>query len=392
MRKRPKVALLIESSRAYGRGLLRGIAAYTRAHRSWSTFVEPRGLTEPFPRWLKTWKGDGILARVTDRRMADLILETSLPAIDLRGSAPESQIPKLGMDAAAAAALAFEHLRDRGFRHFAFCGAAPKYHFFDERGEEFGKLASESGFSFSALPSTRQLRTSASWDQEQRHLAKWISKLPKPVGILACHDERGVELLNACRDLQIAVPDEVAVIGVDNDEVMCELADPPLSSVDSNTEQIGYRAAELLDQLMAGTITLAGNTRIKPAGVVLRRSTDALAIDDREVAATMRFIRDHACDGINVDDVLQHTQLSRSTLERRFVKLLGRSPSDEISRLRIERAKQLLEETNLPLSRVADLVGIEHPEHLGRLFRRVTGKTPGDYRQVMRAIGRRPTA
>jgi len=141
MRKRLKVALLIESSRAYGRGLLRGIAAYIRAHRSWSTYVEPRGLTEPFPRWLKTWKGDGILARVTDTDMAELILETSLPAIDLRGSVLESRIPKLGVDAAAAARLAFVHLRERGFRHFAFCGDAPKYHFFDERGEEFERLA-----------------------------------------------------------------------------------------------------------------------------------------------------------------------------------------------------------------------------------------------------------
>jgi LacI family transcriptional regulator len=390
MRKRPKVALLIESSRAYGRGLLRGIAAYTRTHRSWSTFVEPRGLDEPFPRWLKSWKGDGILARITDRPMAKLILQTGLPAIDLRGSVPGISIPVVGLDAAAAARLAFEHLRERGFRHFAFCSAAPQYHFSDERGEAFERLAREAGCSFSAFPPTGNGPCSAEWDQEQRALARWVAKLVKPVGILACHDERGVDLLNACRDLRIAVPDDVAVIGVDNDEVMCELAEPSLSSVDSNTEQIGYRAAELLEQLMAGKITLAEPTLIEPAGVVARRSTDAFAIDDPELASSMRFIRDHACDGINVEDVLQQTRLSRSTLERRFVALLGRSPSDEIVRLRLERVKQLLEETNYPLSQIAALAGIEHPEHLGRLFRRKFGKTPGQYRQAMRDVGRRP--
>jgi LacI family transcriptional regulator len=240
------------------------------------------------------------------------------------------------------------------------------------------------------FPAMNEGRAAANWDQQQRELVHWIAKLPKPMGILACHDERGVDLLNACREFQIAVPDDIAVIGVDNDEVMCELADPPLTSVDSNAEQIGYRAAELLEQLMERKITLPGRTLIEPGGVVLRRSTDVLAVDDREVATAMRFIREHACDGINVDDVLQHTRLSRSTLERRFTRLFGRSPSDEVARLRMERVKQLLEQTNHPLSRIADLSGIEHPEHLGRLFRRTVGKTPGEYRRAMRAAGRRP--
>ncbi len=389
MHRRLKVALLIESSRAYGRGLLRGVAAYIRAHRPWSTYVAPRGLTEPLPRWLKAWKGDGILARINDRRMAELIQETGLPAIDLRGCAPDSRIPTLGVNAVSVARLAFEHLRERGLRHFAFCSAAPQYHFFDERGVEFERMASEAGCSFGIFPTSNNIRPATNWDEEQQQLANWVAQLPKPVGILASHDERGVDLLNACQDLQIAVPDDVAVIGVDNDEVMCELANPPLSSVDPNTERIGYRAAELLEQVMAGKLHLS-DTRLEPGGIVARRSTDVLAMNDPEIAAAMRFIHEHACDGINVEDVLQHTRLSRRTLERRLAELFGRSPRDEILRLRVERVKQLLVETNHPLSRIADLAGIIHPEHLGRLFRRVTGQTPGEYRQAMRAIGRRP--
>lgn len=386
MRKRPKVALLIESSRAYGRGLLRGVAAYVRTHRPWSIYVEPHGLEQPPPLWIRSWDGDGILARVTDNRTLELLRATGVPTIDLRGALADTGVPLVGLDSHAAARLAFQHLRERGFRNLAFCGVQPgEYRFLDQRGAEFERLAAESGCWFSKFPSQKGGKATRTWDEEQRQMADWVTQMQRPVGILACHDDRGHELLNACREAEIAVPDDVAVIGIDNDEVLCELSDPPLSSVDSNTAQIGYRAAALLDEMMAGQTTLSGTILVEPTGVVLRRSTDALAIDDREVAAAMRFIREHACDGINVDDVLQRTPLSRSTLDRRFAKVFGHSPSDEIVRLRIERVKQLLVETDYPLAHVANLGGFEHSEHMGALFRRKTGQTPGEYRNDRRA-------
>jgi LacI family transcriptional regulator len=386
MRKRPKVALLIESSRAYGRGLLRGVAAYLRTHRPWSIYVEPHGLEQPPPQWIGAWDGDGILARVTDRPTLELLRGTGVPTIDLRGALVDTGIPLVGLDSAAAAGLAFEHFRERGFRNLAFCGVKPgEYRFLDQRGAEFERLAVESGCRFDKFPRDNVWKLAPTWDEEQRQMVSWLTQLSKPVGILACHDDRGHELLNACREAELAVPDDVAVIGVDNDEVLCDLSDPPLSSIDSNTAQVGYRAAALLEAMMAGESEVTGTVLVQPAGVVLRRSTDALAIDDRELAAAMRFIREHACDGINVDDVLQRLRLSRATLDRRFSKVFGHSPSDEIMRLRIERVKQLLVETTYSLPRVANLAGFEHSEHMGALFRRKTGQTPGEYRNARRA-------
>lgn len=387
MRKRPKVALLIESSRAYGRGLLRGVTGYVRTHHPWSIYVKPHGLEQRPPSWIRHWDGDGILARITDRRMLELLQATKVPTIDLRGALPDTGIPLVGLDSHAAAQLAFEHLRERGFRKLAFCSVqSGEYRFLDLRGAEFERLAEEAGCEFSKFPRS-SAKSPKTWDELQRQLASWIAGLQKPVGILACHDDRGNELLNACREADVAVPDDVAVIGIDNDEVLCELSDPPLSSVDSNTMLVGYRAAELLDEMMAGEPPPRGTVLVEPAGIVSRRSTDVLAIDDREMAAAMRYIRDHACDGINVNDVLRHTALSRSTLDRRFTKIFGRSPSEKIVRLRIERVKQLLVETSYSLPRVANLAGFEHSEHMGALFRRRTGHTPGDYRNSRRAAG-----
>lgn len=387
MRQRPKVALLIESSRAYGRGLMRGIAAYARTHRPWSIYVEPRGLEQPTPQWIRTWDGDGILARITDRATADLLLATRIPTIDLRGALEDSGIPLVGLDSPAAARLAFEHLRDRGFKNMAFCGVQPKqYRFLDQRAAEFERLSKQAGYWFSSFLPRGPTDSTQSWDEQQRDMAAWVAELRKPVGILACHDDCGHELLNACREADVAVPDDVAVIGIDNDELLCELSSPPLSSIDSNTTQIGYTAAELLDQIMAGKIALTGTTLIAPAGVVTRRSTDIMAIDDRAVAAAMRFIREHACDGINVEDVLAHSGLSRSTLDRRFASAFGHSPSDEIMRLKLERVKELLIETSYPLQRVAHLAGFEHSEHMGSLFRRKTGQTPGEFRSSKQTL------
>jgi LacI family transcriptional regulator len=385
--KRRKVVLLIESSRAYGRGLLRGIGAYVRAHQSWSIYVQPHGLDEPPPKWIRKWKGDGILARITTRQTAELLRATKIPMIDLRGSVADSGIPLVGLDSCAAARLAFEHLRERGFRHLAFCGVRPdEYRFLDQRAEEFEHLAHQSGCKFTRFVPRLSAGNAPTWDSEQRQLVQWLIQLPKPIGIMACHDDRGHELLNACRDARIAVPVEVAVVGVDNDEVLCDLSEPPLTSIHSNTEEIGYRAASLLDEMMAGNLTLTGTTLVEPLGVVLRRSTDVIAVEDRIAAAAMQFIRENATNGINVKDVVQHALLSRSALERRFRKAFGRSPSDEITRIKLDRVKHLLAATDYPLPRVADLAGFEHSEHMGALFRRKTGHTPGEYRKAQREV------
>jgi LacI family transcriptional regulator len=196
---------------------------------------------------------------------------------------------------------------------------------------------------------------------------------------------RGQQVLSACRAGGVAVPDEVAVLGVDNEEVLRDLSDPPLSSVVPNTERVGYEAAALLQRAMRGRRNSAQHIQIGPLGVATRRSTEVLAIEDRAIAAAARFIREHACEGIDVADVVRAVPLCRSSLERRYIKIMGHSPKHEILRFRLNRAKQLLAETNFPLSLIAEKIGLEHTEYLSRIFKKKTGQTPVQYRILSRA-------
>jgi LacI family transcriptional regulator len=200
---------------------------------------------------------------------------------------------------------------------------------------------------------------------------------------MACHDLRGLQVLQVCRRIEIAVPDEVSVIGVDNDEILCSLSTPPLSSVAQDTYRIGYEAARLLDEWMAGERPEKG-MEIEPLGVITRQSSEGFALTDPLISRAMQFIRDHACDGINVDQILEVVPLSRRMLEHRFKKILGRTPHDEILKLQFERAKQLLTETSLPLTTIAERVGFRHAEYLSVAFKRRFGSPPGEYRNEHR--------
>ncbi|MEK6233857.1 MAG: helix-turn-helix domain-containing protein, partial [Planctomycetales bacterium] len=200
----------------------------------------------------------------------------------------------------------------------------------------------------------------------------------------ACYDIKAQQLLDVCRELDLGVPEQVAVLGVDNDRLLCDLADPPLSSVICNTHRTGQAAASLLDRMMSGEQVAPEAFLIEPVGVETRQSTDVLAIDDEHVAAAVRFIREHAWTGINVGDVLRRVPLSRRVLENRFRKILGRTPHEEITRLRIERVKELLTRTELPLSVIAARAGFQHDEYLSVAFKKQVGIPPSKYRKSMR--------
>jgi LacI family transcriptional regulator len=197
---------------------------------------------------------------------------------------------------------------------------------------------------------------------------------------MAAYDYRGQQVLDACLRLAIAVPDEVAVIGVDNDELLCELSHPPMSSVIPNTHRTGYEAADLLDRMMNGHRAPSETYLIAPLGITTRQSTDVLAIEDRNVARAVAYIRSHACKRIAVDDVLRAVPQARRLLERRFKKLLGRTPHEEILRVQLDRVKALLAQTDLPLSEIAERCGFTHVEYLSVVFRKKAGLPPSQYR------------
>ena len=387
---RPRVALLIESSRAYGRGLLVGIARYVREHGPWAIFLQERSLGDLSPGWLRRWEGDGVIARVENRPMAQAIRRLGLPAVDLRFLLPDLDLPSVRTDDGAIARLASEHLLERGFRHFAFCGFNGA-DYSDIRRDKFRQRITQAGYSCQVFEDPQSPRLAGTLEYEEHGLkyedrvARWLKDLPKPAGLMACNDIRGQQVLNACRAVGVTVPDELAVLGVDNDDVLCELSDPPLSSIVPNSERIGYEAALLLDRMIRGQKAPAQPVFVEPAGVVTRRSTEVLAIDDRHIASAVRFIREHACEGIDVSDVLGAVPLSRSALERRFSGTLGRSPKEEILRVRLSRARQLLAETKFSMALIAEKIGLEHPEYFNVIFKKKVGLTPGQFRTQSRA-------
>jgi LacI family transcriptional regulator len=375
------VAILIETSRAYGRGLLRGIARYNRERGDWSTYFQPQGLGAPTPPWLSKWRGDGILARIDNRQVARAVRRACVPVVNLRGTIADLPFPFIGANNEAVARLAANHLLERGFRQFGFWGFPRGYHpGLDHRSDCFRRFIEGAGYPCHVLQEVRRQRPRG-WEQEQEWLARWVAGLPKPVGIMTANDDRGLQLLDACRRVQAPVPDQVAVLGVDNDEYLCGLSLPPLSSIDINSEETGYQAAALLDQMMGGKRPPARLPEIEPAGVIVRRSTDVLATQDADVIRAVRFIREHACQSLRVPDVLDHVSVSRATLEPRFRDVLGRTIHQEIHRVRIERAKMLLVETDLPIKQVAQQAGFKTVQYLTRVFHAVAGQPPAAFRR-----------
>jgi len=378
----PRVALLVETSNAYGRGLLAGVAEYVAAHGPWSVYLPEAGRADDTAAArLRGWRGEGVLVRAEDRATARAAAGCGSAVVDLSSAGLLPGVPAVHSDTAAEAALAFDHLWERGFRHLGFCGVSG-YPWVRWQQDRFAELAAAAGADLSVhVEPLRLAAGNRGWSADRNALGKWLTRLPKPVGIFACYDLRGQQVLDACRSSGLAIPDAVAVVGVDDDAVRCSLSDPPLSSVAPDARRVGYQAAELLARLMGGEPVAAGMRLVPPTGVSARRSTDALAVPDADVAAALRFIRDHCCEPITVGDVLDQVPLSRRSLEGRFTRLVGRTPHAEILRGRVERAKQLLAGTDLPIKAVAERVGVATPEYLSVLFRKATGTSPSGYRE-----------
>jgi LacI family transcriptional regulator len=373
------VALLVETSRTFGREILAGVNRYIAEHEHWSVFVELRALDSQVPRWLASWRGDGIIARTGTAAMADAIAATGLPGVELRASKLPHKLPFVGVDNRDLGQFVAEHFIDNGFTNFAVFDLDTE-RYFEERRDNFRAVLASRGHACHEHHAARQGERPTDWERQQAEIARWVASLPKPVGIMACTDQLAFWLLDACRRAGVAVPEEAAVVGVENDETLCTLASPQLSSVAFEGERIGYEAAALLERMMAGEPPPTESLLLPPRGLVVRQSSDIMAIDDLQVVAAVRYIREHACHGINVADVVKHAGLSRTLLERRMRRAIGRTPGEEIIRLRFNRVKRLLVETKLSLAAIADRCGFEHPQYMAEAFKRLFGMTPGSYR------------
>jgi LacI family transcriptional regulator len=338
---------------------------------------------------IKQWGGTGIIARIETPAVGKALLATKLPivAMDLNpeqldSDSPFSRCSELSSDSSHAAELAAEHLLERGFRNYGFVGVANRI-WSHRREGAFCAAIKKAGFDPYVYPLPRR-RADRQWGCEQAILEDWLRGLPKPLGLMTCNDDRGRQVIEACRGVGLQVPEQAAVVGVDNDELLCELADPPLSSVVLGAERGGFEAAALLAGLMSRRIRKPRHIVTSALRVVTRHSTDVTVLEDAEVAQALRYIRKNATEPLGINDVVCAVATSRRSLEIRFKKAMGRTVHDEIRRVRLDRAMQLLAETNLPLAGIAAASGFNTPSYLAQIFKRETGTTPAQYRRIER--------
>jgi LacI family transcriptional regulator len=378
------VVLIIETSSIYGRDLLSGIVRFMRMHDEWAVFLEQRDLWKEPPAWLNDWRGDGIISRATTPKLLDAVARTRVPLVEVTDRRGDSELPQVRSDDAAIGRMGADHLLERGFQRFGFCGF--KGEAWSQRREEAFVDAVETATEAkcSCFNSPWHGPSALAWEAEQESIVAWLKQLEPPFAIMACNDVRGQHVIEACSKLSLAVPEQVAVIGVDNDDLLCRLCTPPLSSVIPNAERVGFQAAEMLARLMDGKNVSEQTQLIQPLGVATRQSTDVVAIEDRDVAAALHYIREHACRGLSVDEVVRNSPVSRSTLERQVRKYLGRTPQEEIRHVQIKRAKELLLTTDLSAERIAALCGFDHSEYLLVVFKRITGMTTSEFRKQVK--------
>lgn len=388
-----EVALIVNAAMPYDRKNIQGVVDYAEKLGNWILYVE-EDLLRQWPQ-LRSWHGDGIIADFHNRDLADLPKGLDIPIVRIGGGHGWGD-PAFGnayfeSDDEAIARLAADHLIERGAQRLAFCGLSrsqiaswpserPAWP--EVRARAFKRRASEAGLPCSVHIGRHS--PDCRWADIQDELSTWLDSLEKPLGLMACNDIRALHVLTACRKIGVRVPDDVAVIGVDNDEMLCELSHPPLSSVEQGARRMGYQAAEMLDQLMSGGKVSQLTFVIPPEGVVTRRSTDSLMIKDVNVAAAVRFIRERACERIQVPDVVKAAKVSYSTLRTRFKAVMGRTIHAEIERMQIEQARRLVVTSSLTLKQIAVRTGFKQVQYMTRLFHRHFGQPPAKYRKRSR--------
>jgi len=390
-KKIPTIGLLIESSRASGRALLCGIAKCAHHYGPWSFYWEPGGLEKAWPK-LKALDVNGIILRDVDK--LEEMLDLGVPAVIIGHS--KTEVPNMVnvvTDSSAIGKIGAEHLLNCGFKHFAFCGygnvsSSPlereSFTWSDLRKESFERRIRKAGFEVN--PYTVLSAGAATWREESRRMAAWLQSLPKPVGLMACNDDCGRQVIEACKLANLSVPDAVGVLGADNDEVVCGLSDPPMSSVAINFERAGYKAALILYRLLRGKRSVPLKITVPATHVVARRSTDFMAVIDPHVSKGLQFIRDHARENIMVLDISRAAGLSRRALEIKFRQEIGCSIHEYVRRVRTDQIVRLLVETDLPVGQIAETLGFSDVQHFARYFRAGKQASPLAYR---RAYGRR---
>jgi LacI family transcriptional regulator len=366
----PRIVLLMDTNRAYERGLLRGILRYSRLHGPLTFWQKPPvvsgGPRDITLKMVEEWHPDGIIWR--EGYSGIDVRSLGLPTVFAPYTEPDPEQLNIVSDDAGIGARAADHLVRRGFRHFAYYGQSDRFYFSRGRKAAFAAAIEQAGFSVSCRSR-----------DEGPDLAAWLSGLPSPLGLMVATDDSAADCYAAVRKAGLSIPDDIAIIGVGNDELICDFASPPLSSVGMNTEHAGYEAAGALMEMRDGRAP-GSDLICKALEVTERQSTSILAIEDKEIASAIRFIHSHLNENLHVDDVVRSVPLSRRALYARFKEVLGRSIYEEIRTAKMDYAARMLMETDLPISVIATKLGFDDAKNLARAFRQAKGLPPLKYR------------
>lgn len=392
----PKIAVLVESSRAAGRGFLRGISKYARLYGPWTFYRLPpvyKGGSARQSELFTVFRGknrratssapvrdiEGIIAHVANDGAANRLVPKGCPAVIVPANEMITSYPALVSDGDKSGALVADYFQNLGLPHFGFCGYETNY-WSRERRQVFQAAIEAAGHTLHVYEQ-KEHQPHGFWEDELNEIVIWLKSLPTPIGIWVWNDDFAQHVVEACKVAELVIPDEICIVGVDNDDMVCEMSDPPLSSLSLNFVRAGFEMAELLHTMMKGQAVTHSQVTLHATHIATRQSTNTLAIRDKDVAQALRFIYANAAIPIQVDDVVNAVTLSRRVLYERFEKAIGRSVYEEIMRVRSERIARLLLETNLPISRIAFNLGFQNPDHVSRYFKKTYGVSPREYRR-----------
>ena len=381
MAKYPKILLIIETSRIYGRKLLRGVAQYALLNGPWQIerqapfYLQHSQEVGDFS--LKNAAGfDGIIMR--EQKNIEPLIETGIPIVFASYLKKDLNAPMIRTDDEGIATAVAKHYLERGFENFAFAGYDGMF-WSDSRKTAFAGCIKDAGYECQTYvqPKSKKHRD---WKQGIGLLSDWLQKIPKPVALMACNDDRAQQVLTACQQAELHVPEDVAIVGVDNDEFVCTLANPPLSSVNLSTEIAGFEAASVLDRMIQGEKIKNIVIPVQVSNIITRQSSDILAVKDPLVAQSINFIRNHIREPIQIEDVLNVVPVSRRNLHEKFKKTMGVSIHQYVKKLRIEYIENLLLNTEMSISKIAYHMGLKSDEHIATYFRSVKGINPHAFR------------
>ena len=374
---RRDVAIVVDASRSFSRGVLAGVSRWTREHAAWTLAIDDRDGDAPIPDWLLGWSGDGLVSGVDETALPRRWRRGARPVVHVRDHASDAVLPGVYPDHDAAVRLAVTHLVDRGLRHVAFWpDPAPAASGPWDAGARHAEAAG-CGIDVFVPPRRHEPHV------DRAAVDAWLAGLAKPVGVIAA-DVRAVQVLDACRGRGLSVPDDVAVVGIAADDVVCQLATPAVTSVTLDQARIGHEAARMLDGAMQGGRPVSEVTLVPPAGLVVRVSSDLLAVADMDVRRAVRLIQARACADLSAAEVAAAVGVPRRPLDRKFLRILGRSIHDEMQRTKLAAAKRLLAETEHKLMFIAAHAGFVHAAQLCNVFKAAVGMSPMEYRRAAR--------